>query len=43
MWEKSIEILRQLQEIYYTIDYDYEKMAELLVIFWNSVIFETVF
>lgn len=32
MWEKSIDILRCLQEIYYNIDYDYEKMAELLVI-----------
>ncbi|CAJ0947195.1 unnamed protein product, partial [Mesorhabditis belari] len=31
MWENSVAILRQLQEIYYTVDYDYEKMAELLV------------
>ncbi|CAJ0564276.1 unnamed protein product, partial [Mesorhabditis spiculigera] len=31
MWENSIEMLRQLQEVYYSMDYDYDKMAELLI------------
>jgi dedicator of cytokinesis protein 5 len=34
MWEKAIELMRDLRVQYETVVFDYQKLADILVIHW---------